>query len=68
LFDLRPSAIIKRFGLRTPIFQETAAYGHMGRRPGKKVVYINGDRKEVDLFAWEKLDYVDTIKEAFGLK
>ena len=68
LFDLRPSAIIKRFGLRNPIFQETAAYGHMGRRPGKKVVYINGNRKEVDTFLWEKLDYVDKIKEEFGLK
>jgi len=68
LFDLRPNSIIKRFGLRNPIFQETAAYGHMGRRPGKKVVYINGNRKEVETFAWEKLDYVDKIKEAFGLK
>ena len=68
LFDLRPSRIIKRFGLKNPIFQETAAYGHMGRRPGKKVVYINGDRKEVETFAWEKLDVVDKIKEAFGLK
>jgi S-adenosylmethionine synthetase len=68
LFDLRPSAIIKRFGLRNPIFQETAAYGHMGRRPGKKVVYINGDRKEVETFAWEKLNYVDKIKQEFGLK
>jgi len=68
LFDLRPSAIIKRFGLKNPIFQETAAYGHMGRRPGKKVVYINGDRKEVETFGWEKLDAVDKIKEAFGLK
>lgn len=68
LFDLRPSAIIKRFGLKNPIFEETAAYGHMGRRPGKKVVYINGTKKEVETFTWEKLDYVDKIKDAFNLK
>ena len=68
IFDLRPSHIIKRFGLKNPIFEETAAYGHMGRRPGKKVVYINGDKKEVETFAWEKLDYVDKIKDAFNLK
>lgn len=68
LFDLRPSAIVKRFGLKNPIFEETAAYGHMGRRPGKKVVYINGTKKEVETFTWEKLDYVDKIKDAFNLK
>ena len=67
LFDLRPSAIIKRFGLKNPIFEETAAYGHMGRKPGKKVVYLNGTRKEVETFTWEKLDYVDKIKEEFNL-
>ncbi len=67
LFDLRPSSIVKRFGLKNPIFEETAAYGHMGRRPGKKVVYINGNKKEVETFAWEKLDYVDEIKKAFNL-
>ncbi|MFO8233977.1 MAG: methionine adenosyltransferase [Bacteroidales bacterium] len=68
IFDLRPSTIIKRFGLKNPIFEETAAYGHMGRRPGKKVVYINGTKKEVETFTWEKLDYVDKIKKAFNLK
>jgi S-adenosylmethionine synthetase len=68
IFDLRPSSIIKRFGLKNPIFEETAAYGHMGRRPGKKVVYLNGDKKEVETFTWEKLDHVDKIKEEFGLK
>ncbi len=68
LFDLRPSAIVKRFGLRNPIFQETAAYGHMGRKPGKKVVYVNDHKKEVETFAWEKLDYVDKIKEEFNIK
>ncbi len=67
LFDLRPSAIIKRFGLKNPIFQETAAYGHMGRKPGKKVVYVNGNKKEVETFTWEKLDYVDKIKQEFNL-
>ena len=67
VFDLRPSAIIKRFGLKNPIFSETAAYGHMGRTPGKKVVYVNGDRKEVETFTWEKLDYVDAIKKEFNL-
>ncbi|MFO7745618.1 MAG: methionine adenosyltransferase [Psychroflexus sp.] len=68
LFDLRPNAIVKRFGLRNPIFEETAAYGHMGRRPGKKVVYVNGHKKEVETFAWEKLDYVDAIKKEFNIK
>lgn len=67
LFDLRPSAIINRFGLKNPIFEETAAYGHMGRKPGKKVVYLNGSRKEVETFTWEKLDYVDAIKKEFNL-
>jgi len=67
MFDLRPGAIIKRFGLKNPIFEETAAYGHMGRTPGRKVVYINGKRKEVETFTWEKLDYVDKIKEEFKI-
>ena len=67
LFDLRPYAIVKRFGLKNPIFLETAAYGHFGRAPGKKVVYTNGEKKEVETFAWEKLDYVDTIKKEFNL-
>lgn len=67
LFDLRPSAIINRFGLKNPIFEETAAYGHMGRKPGKKVVFINGTKKEVETFAWEKLDYIDKIKKEFDI-
>lgn len=72
LFDLRPYAIEQRFKLRTPIYQETAAYGHMGRSP-KKVVkeFIDGsdNRKKmtVELFPWEKLDYVDKIKKTFKL-
>ncbi|MCF6366642.1 MAG: methionine adenosyltransferase [Bacteroidales bacterium] len=72
LFDMRPAAIVKRFGLKNPIFRETAAYGHMGRKPFKKEVTFstNGSsyKKEVEFFAWEKLDYVDKVKKAFGLQ
>jgi S-adenosylmethionine synthetase len=72
IFDLRPYSIVKRFGLKNPIFQETAAYGHFGREPYKKEVdyYINGDKltKHVEFFAWEKLDYVDQIKAEFAIK
>jgi len=72
LFDLRPAAIVKHFGLRNPIFSETAAYGHMGRKPGKKKVTIglNGKSKKVtvETFTWEKLDRVKDIKKAFKLK
>ncbi len=67
IIDLRPNAIVKRFGLRNPIFEETAAYGHLGREPGKKLIEINGEKKEFETFTWEKLDYVDKIKEAFGI-
>ena len=63
IFDLRPNAIVRRLGLRNPIFSVTAAYGHMGREP--QTVTENG--KTYELFTWEKLDYVDTIKKAFGL-
>ena len=72
LFDLRPKAIEERLKLRNPIYEETASYGHMGREP--KVVtktyesmYHETKTVEVELFTWEKLDYVDKIKEAFGL-
>ena len=72
IFDLRPAAIIKNLGLRNPIFSETAAYGHMGRTPGKKKVRIGlngkGRVKTVDTFTWEKLDKVKAIKRAFKLK
>lgn len=72
LFDMRPAAIVKRFGLKNPIFSETAAYGHMGRKPGKKTVMIgiNGKskKKEVETFTWEKLDMVNKIQKAFGIK
>lgn len=72
LFDMRPYAIEQRFKLRTPIYSETAAYGHMGREPktvtktfenaGQSPVTIT-----VELFPWEKLDYVDKVKSAFSL-
>lgn len=63
IFDMRPSAIVKRFGLKNPIYSETAAYGHMGRTPGK--VTVNG--KVYDTFGWEKLDYLDTLKKEFHI-
>ncbi|MGN0003428.1 MAG: methionine adenosyltransferase [Sphingobacterium composti] len=72
LFDMTPYGIETRLGLRNPIYAETAAYGHMGRT-NKKVTKTfdntNGETKtlEVELFTWEKLDYVDKIKEAFGI-
>lgn len=73
VFDLRPYAIEQRLKLREPIYLETASYGHMGRKneivtktfsslDGKKIT------KKVELFTWEKLDYVDKLKKAFGLK
>ena len=74
IFDLRPNAIIKQFGLKNPIFRPTAAYGHMGRDPYEQEVIlypeVNGDqtvRQKVGFFTWERLDYVDRIKEAFRL-
>ena len=72
LFDLRPKAIEDRLKLRNPIYQETAAYGHMGREPQvvtkKFFSRYEGDKTvDVELFTWEKLDYVDKIKAAFGL-
>jgi S-adenosylmethionine synthetase len=73
LYDLRPAAIEKHLKLRNPIYRETASYGHMGRTP-KTVTkqftsqYWDAINVEVELFTWEKLDLVDTFKEAFGLK
>lgn len=82
LFDLRPYAIVKRFGLKNPIFIETASYGHFGRDVREEeveVFYKNKDVmvkkvdgnekyfKKVTFFAWEKLDYVDKIKKAFNI-
>lgn len=72
IFDMRPAAIESRLKLRNPMYLETAAYGHMGRE--NEVVtksFIGSDgrsyEKEVELFTWEKLDYVDNVKSAFGL-
>lgn len=62
LFDMRPAAIVKRLGLKNPIFLRTAAYGHMGRQ--SETIQINGNSYET--FTWEKLDYVDVIKNAFA--
>jgi S-adenosylmethionine synthetase len=72
IFDLRPYFIEQRLKLRNPIYSETAAYGHMGRKNEtvtKKFTAPNGDTKtlEVELFTWEKLDYVEKVKAAFAL-
>ncbi|MDR2970581.1 MAG: methionine adenosyltransferase [Bacteroidales bacterium] len=82
LFDLRPYAIVNRFQLKNPIFEVTASYGHFGRDPFEKEVevFYTDDKtytkmvdgvekifKKVPFFSWEKLDYVDVLKEAFKL-
>lgn len=71
IFDLRPASIVRRYGLKNPIFSETAAYGHFGRTSQTKTVMIgaNGQAKEkqVETFTWEKLDAVDAVRKAFGL-
>ena len=71
LFDLRPYAIVERFGLKNPIFRPTAAYGHMGRDPyeAEVTVYKNGkaQQKSVQFFGWEKTDMVDAIRKEFKL-
>jgi S-adenosylmethionine synthetase len=72
IFDLRPYAIEQRLKLRNPIYSETAAYGHMGRKNEivkKSFRGANGEEKEVEveLFTWEKLDFVDVIKSKFAL-
>ena len=71
IFDMRPAAIERRLKLRTPIYEETASYGHMGRTPQTITKHFfskyEGDKSiEVELFTWEKLDFVEAIKEAFG--
>jgi S-adenosylmethionine synthetase len=73
IFDMRPYAIEERLQLRHPIYEETAAYGHMGRNPvSVKKTFNKGKENEktvkVELFTWEKLDYVDKIKKAFKVK
>ncbi len=71
VFDMRPYAIIECFKLKNPIYEPTASYGHFGRKPEwKDVTFEIGGKsvtKHVELFTWEKLDYVDKVKEAFGL-
>ena len=71
LFDLRPHAIVKRFGLKNPIFEPTASYGHFGNRPYTKAVKFveNGAEieREVEFFGWERLDAVEAIRAEFGM-
>ncbi|MEM6379270.1 MAG: methionine adenosyltransferase [Bacteroidota bacterium] len=72
VFDMRPYAIEQRLKLRNPIYSDSAAYGHMGRTPETKEVTLkdgsgNLITKTVETFTWEKLDYVDKVKAAFGL-
>ena len=73
LFDLRPYAIVERFGLKNPIFLPTASYGHMGRDPFEDYVTVydaagRKRKKKVQFFGWEKLDMVDAIKKEFKIK
>ncbi|MCB0507686.1 MAG: methionine adenosyltransferase [Chitinophagales bacterium] len=73
IFDMRPYAIEQRFKLRNPIYSETAAYGHMGRKNEVVTKVFNKGKEnekkvQVELFTWEKLDYVDKVKKAFNLK
>ncbi|MEO8473867.1 MAG: methionine adenosyltransferase [Chryseolinea sp.] len=72
IFDMRPYFIEKRFNLRTPIYAETAAYGHMGREPKVVEKVFNAGKKsekkvKVELFPWEKLDFVDQVKKVFKI-
>lgn len=83
MFDMRPAAIVKRFRLKDPVFSETAAYGHLGRDPEVKEVEVFYDGegiekrkvdgkerffKKVELFSWEKLDYVAKLRKEFALE
>ena len=71
LFDLRPASIVRRYGLKNPIFEATASYGHFGNRPYKKTVKVweNGVEveREIEFFGWERLDAVEQIQKEFGL-
>ena len=71
-FDLRPHAIVKRFGLKNPIFEATASYGHFGNRPYTQEVTVYDEqgvatKREVEFFGWEKLDEVENMKKLFAL-
>ncbi len=73
LFDMRPYAIETRFNLRTPIYLETAAYGHMGRETKEVTKVFNAGKPtekkvKVKLFPWEETNYTDKIRKEFGLK
>lgn len=72
IFDLRPAKIIEKFGLTNPIFEPTAAYGHMGRKPYTQDVTLEiggkKTKKKVQFFGWELLDSVPSVKKAFGIK
>ena len=72
IFDMRPYSIVNRFGLKNPIFRDTVKYGHFGNKPyTKEVVLLHNNCqsiKQVEFFAWEKLDFVDVIKKEFGIK
>lgn len=73
IFDMRPFAVEERLQLRNPIYEASAAYGHMGREPHSETrvfesPYNGKVEKQVEFFTWEKLDYVDRVKDAFGLK
>ena len=71
LFDLRPAAIVKQFGLKNPIFEATASYGHFGNRPYTNLekLWRNGREieQEIEYFGWEKLDAMESIRKEFGL-
>ena len=71
IFDLRPAKIIEKFQLKNPIYEPTASYGHVGRKPYTKSVKVIRDGKEVNkvlqFFGWELLDSVPKVKESFGL-
>ncbi|MFI3280654.1 MAG: methionine adenosyltransferase [Rikenellaceae bacterium] len=71
LFDLRPAAIVNRYGLKNPIFEPTASYGHFGNRPyTAKVNLFEGGKaveREIEFFGWERLDAVELLKSEFGL-
>lgn len=72
LFDLRPAAIVRRFGLKNPIFEATASYGHFGNRPytERVTMWREGveEQREIEFFGWERLDEVDRLRKEFGLE
>ncbi|MDE7128922.1 MAG: methionine adenosyltransferase, partial [Alistipes sp.] len=72
LFDLRPAAIVRRFGLKNPIFEATASYGHFGNRPYTERVTLwregREEQHDIEFFGWERLDEVDRLRKEFGLE